>query len=454
MARSEKASYRTHDRGNVMGAHAVAVNKAMLQLVLGVTTKHDLGTEDLHSLALHLAAQSGGLYSAYHMEYMVGLCVRLHRHLGLFKTHALRIGVVSAKHLVAMERVLQQVDQPDDGALWAKLDAALVQKFTPSVPHQQVPTPGEVKTWLQEQLRSLLVQQAPADDDDHAGEIVCSPSVHAGKTLLTAELSDIDAAAVHECLQRYAAAQQITVTKALVQLVCQQPDGVDAVRKVVLFGIGEQKPDTKIEATWLHGVGPLSPSQRKLLEAAKLEYRDALAVAKECYANHDPSVELRMLVILRDRTCRFPGCTHPAKDCDIDHVINFEAGGWTTLSNLQCLCRRHHNAKTDRRVRATMTIDGAVTWHRADGTLIATTLPAGPLAGINGIVGGITTRHSGKTSADDNTNPPINNGLGRWGYTLAQKQQRIRKRIEQTAEPPDEPPPTWPPHAVPARPQG
>ncbi|MBB1040845.1 HNH endonuclease, partial [Dietzia sp. Cai40] len=54
---------------------------------------------------------------------------------------------------------------------------------------------------------------------------------------------------------------------------------------------------------------------------------------------------------LRDGTCRHPGCTVDARDCEIDHVIAFdhlrpELGGPTAEWNLICLCRKHHREKT------------------------------------------------------------------------------------------------------------
>ena len=54
---------------------------------------------------------------------------------------------------------------------------------------------------------------------------------------------------------------------------------------------------------------------------------------------------------LRDGTCRHPGCTVEAADCDIDHLIAFnhhhpELGGPTAEWNLVCLCRGHHREKT------------------------------------------------------------------------------------------------------------
>ncbi|MVZ90522.1 HNH endonuclease [Microbacter sp. ANSKLAB05] len=56
-------------------------------------------------------------------------------------------------------------------------------------------------------------------------------------------------------------------------------------------------------------------------------------------------------VRLRDGTCRHPGCSVAAEDCDVDHVIAFdkrnpELGGPTSEWNLICLCRKHHLEKT------------------------------------------------------------------------------------------------------------
>lgn len=54
---------------------------------------------------------------------------------------------------------------------------------------------------------------------------------------------------------------------------------------------------------------------------------------------------------LRDGTCRHPGCTVDAHECDIDHAIAFDHqrpqyGGPTAEWNLICLCRSHHREKT------------------------------------------------------------------------------------------------------------
>jgi hypothetical protein len=60
---------------------------------------------------------------------------------------------------------------------------------------------------------------------------------------------------------------------------------------------------------------------------------------------YTPSRKLAEFVRCRDLTCRFPGCSQPATEADIDHTIAWPIGP-TCASNLKCLCRRHHLLKT------------------------------------------------------------------------------------------------------------
>ena len=51
---------------------------------------------------------------------------------------------------------------------------------------------------------------------------------------------------------------------------------------------------------------------------------------------------LRRAVAARDRGCAHPGCTRPPSWSEIHHIVPWEAGGATTLSNLVTLCTVHH----------------------------------------------------------------------------------------------------------------
>ncbi|HEV2780507.1 MAG TPA: DUF222 domain-containing protein [Actinophytocola sp.] len=57
-----------------------------------------------------------------------------------------------------------------------------------------------------------------------------------------------------------------------------------------------------------------------------------------------PPQWLKTFVQVRDRTCRYPGCTRRARQCDVDHRVPWPQGA-TCDENCHCLCRRHHRAK-------------------------------------------------------------------------------------------------------------
>ncbi len=91
---------------------------------------------------------------------------------------------------------------------------------------------------------------------------------------------------------------------------------------------------------------------------------------------HDPPAWMRELVILRDGSCVFPGCTRDARSCDLDHIDPYDPDGppgQTHPDNLACLCRRHHRAKTSGLWRYTRTPDGRYEWNGPHGTTYGVT---------------------------------------------------------------------------------
>jgi hypothetical protein len=85
---------------------------------------------------------------------------------------------------------------------------------------------------------------------------------------------------------------------------------------------------------------------------------------------------LREQVQLRDRTCVFPGCTRPARGCDVDHIIEYDHDaeaegrpqpGPTQTDNLACLCRFHHRLKTHSAWRYAMVEPGVFEWTSPHG---------------------------------------------------------------------------------------
>ena len=44
-------------------------------------------------------------------------------------------------------------------------------------------------------------------------------------------------------------------------------------------------------------------------------------------------------------TCNTPGCTAD-ENLELDHILNWKAGGQHTTNNIQWLCNHHHKQKT------------------------------------------------------------------------------------------------------------
>ncbi|MFC7450226.1 HNH endonuclease signature motif containing protein [Rhodococcus daqingensis] len=92
-----------------------------------------------------------------------------------------------------------------------------------------------------------------------------------------------------------------------------------------------------------------------------------------------PSNAVRAAVFDKYDTCTFPGCTVKARDCQFDHIVEYDpdnphAGGWSVESNGEPACTRHHQAKTDRLFRVVRLDGDVIVWIGEHGT-IGVTLP-------------------------------------------------------------------------------
>jgi hypothetical protein len=87
---------------------------------------------------------------------------------------------------------------------------------------------------------------------------------------------------------------------------------------------------------------------------------------------YDVPDRLREQVVLRDQTCVFPWCTHPARRCQMDHVIAYDRrhpdrGGQTASDNIAALCTKHHRLKTHSGWRYRMIALGVFRWTSPHG---------------------------------------------------------------------------------------
>ena len=82
------------------------------------------------------------------------------------------------------------------------------------------------------------------------------------------------------------------------------------------------------------------------------------------------SPAIRRAVIVRDRSCRFPGCERPQSWCDAHHVVHWADGGPTSLENLLLVCRPHHR-KVHERGGFTLNLEaGHPVFRRSDGSVL------------------------------------------------------------------------------------
>jgi hypothetical protein len=100
-------------------------------------------------------------------------------------------------------------------------------------------------------------------------------------------------------------------------------------------------------------------------------------------------------LVIRDQTCRFPGCDRPPQWCEGHHVQPWEHGGPTAITNLVCLCSRHHHLLHTPGWHATLHPDGTFEVTAPDGRT-HTTWPPGRLPDLfqRPAQGGRRTNHS------------------------------------------------------------
>lgn len=152
--------------------------------------------------------------------------------------------------------------------------------------------------------------------------------------------------------------------------------GRPAATPVVVHLIAERATvdGTGGEPGWLVEADGLIPAEMvaQLAKSAKLVglVHPADAPPEPGYS---PSRALADFVRCRDLTCRWPGCDHPAIDCDLDHTIPHAQGGPTHASNLKCYCRTHHLVKTFWGWRDQQLADGTLILKSPSGRTYVTT---------------------------------------------------------------------------------
>jgi hypothetical protein len=106
------------------------------------------------------------------------------------------------------------------------------------------------------------------------------------------------------------------------------------------------------EPAMLDGYGPIPPSMARDLVAngadsfhrVLVDPRDgaALEIGR---ASYRPTKAMRNWLRMRDGRCPFPGCSNHSLDNEADHIVAWQKGGTTGVSNLGQPCPKHHRLR-------------------------------------------------------------------------------------------------------------
>ena len=160
---------------------------------------------------------------------------------------------------------------------------------------------------------------------------------------------------------------------------CRLPNGLAGIRPTVvltvpvlsLLGHGEEPAD-------LEGFGPIDIETARQLAAQALSFIRVLtdpqtgAVLSVGRDRYRVPADLKTALMVRDATCRFPGCRRRAARCDLDHSTAWQDGGCTELGNLAHLCRKHHRLKHEAGWTVTHDGGGILTWTSPVGRVYRT----------------------------------------------------------------------------------
>nr|WP_253692660.1 HNH endonuclease signature motif containing protein [Corynebacterium glutamicum] len=288
----------------------------------------------------------------------------------LMKLPILRVVVETHFHvrIPYLARIMQAVKQAKP-ELWDELDHRIAEKLTPRIAGQALmeasALAGLITRWIKELDPTFTGKKRGPKGSD--GTLTFR---HVdGRTYISGNIDGVTGKLFQKALEKV------------------KQKGEDLARALVTFLAGRTK--VKIVSavytplvggvSWIPGVGFLSQEESRKLGKTASKVIDLDTIATRVENGYSPSPELRLYVMGRDGTCRHPGCTVSADNCQIDHVIPFGEGGLTVAWNLQCLCAHHHNMKTDGRIQAAIDSMGRVAWIGPCNRTVVTE-PVGPLA--------------------------------------------------------------------------
>ncbi|MDK7749630.1 HNH endonuclease signature motif containing protein [Brevibacterium sp. UMB10442] len=155
-------------------------------------------------------------------------------------------------------------------------------------------------------------------------------------------------------------------------LIAGEPAG-DGSGSALDFGLPiKVDPDARVPVMMNNRVPLDVKTADELIARAKWVYRmftdpETGVVLESAPTKYYIPAALKRMVEARHPDCSAPWCATPARVCEKDHIEPFnhedpESGGLTVMENLHPLCKRHHQEKTQKRLRVDRMDDGSLAW--------------------------------------------------------------------------------------------
>ena len=156
----------------------------------------------------------------------------------------------------------------------------------------------------------------------------------------------------------------------------------DRYQVVVHVGAGpardphlEDGPDVYPKGTWPAGTSRRIACDSSLVTIKEDKTGEPLSIGRRSRTIPPP---MRRALRMRDKGCRFPGCTN-TRFVDGHHIKHWADGGETSLNNLVLLCRHHHHLVHEGGFICEKSPDGEISFKNQKEQLLE---PLVPMPGI------------------------------------------------------------------------
>ena len=350
-----EAFYTTNAPGNHIGQAGTYTRKTSWFLYRAILPQLD---DDVDLTLTSLAKDLGICYSK-----LLGY-IRAHyrmRQLPLVTEVQGQHWILDLTKLRIIDRELNRLeDNPDH---LEAIDAALADFLTPTTPNETVPADADLRRFIRTFIDTHLRPEDKEQKPEPRLRINYNPD---NTTTLTLTCDTATATVIAHHIDAYTNKAKTTAAQGLIDLILEDTQTSVAINT---FTTNEDTNSVYIPgAGWINlNQAPTDTTFLRRLVADEVD-------------GYIPNADIRAYTQGRDATCRWPGCTIPATQCQLDHRIEYHQGGPTSPDNLVNLCQHHHNIKTDRRVHYILDhITGTIAWLHRDGTY-QLDHPTGPLA--------------------------------------------------------------------------